>query len=88
MYDAVNYEFDVTQDLANIGSVLPFWEGDVPKDSCVWVGYTAATYKDKNGKWNLVWNIRHAVVIGVPASDDCDQEEVEELEQEDDSGGS
>jgi hypothetical protein len=58
---------DPLLDLDKLGE-LPLWnagEADVPKRSLAAVGYTAHTYKTKDGVPHLSFNVQWLVVLGV-----------------------
>ena len=60
-------EFDPLVNLDNISN-LPLWsngEEDAPKKSLAAVGYTAHTYKRKDGQPYLSLNVQWLVVLGI-----------------------
>ena len=67
IYDGRKPEFDPLLDLDNLSN-LPLWEGgtdEAPRSSLAAVGYTAHTYKNRDGVAHLSFNVQWLVVLGV-----------------------
>jgi hypothetical protein len=64
IYDGREPEFDPLRNLDKLDN-LPLWNDDAPKNSLAAVGYTAHTYRTKDGKVHLSFNVQWLVVLGV-----------------------
>ena len=67
IYDGRDPNVDPLLDLDKL-SDLPLWksgEADAPRRSLAAVGYTAHTYKTKDGVSHLSFNVQWLVVLGV-----------------------
>ncbi|KAF5348954.1 hypothetical protein D9758_014226 [Tetrapyrgos nigripes] len=71
IYDATHAaeKFDVNADLTAIDTILPCWSGEIPRGSLAVVGSTiTSTNNNRAGPpLKVNFNIRFAIVLGVPA---------------------
>jgi hypothetical protein len=67
VYDARTVDFNLQEGIETMKEVLPTFEGELPRNSFVVVGYTAASYHShKDDSWHISANLQWAIVIGVP----------------------
>jgi hypothetical protein len=72
IWNAIGQKFDFKQMLPKLlrdPTLLPPFEGEVPPESCVVVGYTVNTFtKAKDHMKSVSFNVHFVIVLGTPST--------------------